>query len=644
MSKEHTFIKKWIDHNTKLFMKMYPDIDKKDIKKFLKKKVEENIQNRSAEIHNSYIHKSIKVDLLTVIDWIVDTKPILGGFGVFFKNQDQSINPDAVMLQNFINTRKAIKKYLHVYEAGSYEYKKVDREQMTEKINANSHYGAGGAKTSNFYNLYTAVSTTATGQSLTSTTTWAFENFIAGNFKFSSLDQCLTYIKNITGERYNLDDSFLPKVTVGLLIDYLRDKFYEYRDDNTPIIRKYLSRLSQSDLKRIYFKNNIREFSKTRKIRGMLDYVFMNTTDFKNPNKLPEETADELNKLWSYYKEFVLYNYPTFDRIRKFKTNKRKAVVGADTDSNMIYLGHDWVDFINKNVISVNDDLLERDKDTLLYISINTMCFFMTNMITEVLKKYTKGANILKDYRHFINMKNELLFMRAMFEKKKRYIASIRLREGTEIYPEKIDLKGVEFLKSTTRQATREYFVDIIRDKILYRKKINVAEVLNDLEQFEAIIYQSLTEGKKDFLIPKSVKEIEGYKDPFSQAGFLSVFAWNIIYPDNQIDLPEKIDLVKVNMSRIELIEDLQKTEPEIYERIVQGIFNSPIKEIAKKGITAIAVPRVFETVPEWIRPYIDYGTIVSDNLTKFQSVTTMLSLETAATADNKYFSNILKL
>jgi DNA polymerase elongation subunit (family B) len=121
---------------------MYPDLDKKEIKSFLKDVVEERVVNPKAQLHNNYAHMKMDVDLLSVIDWYEDKKPIAAGFGVFFKNQDQVLNPSAVMLQNFLDLRKVYKNQLKNYLETSYEYATFDRLQLTEKINANSYYGA----------------------------------------------------------------------------------------------------------------------------------------------------------------------------------------------------------------------------------------------------------------------------------------------------------------------------------------------------------------------------------------------------------------------------------------------------------------------------------------------------------------------
>src|SRR5690606_9638167 len=131
--------------------------------------------------------------------------------------------------------RKQYKKQLKVFPPGSYEYDTYDRLQLTEKINANSYYGASGATTSNFFNIYTATSTTATGQSLISTTEQAFEAFLSNNVLFTDLDECMLFLENIRKEKHKLDDRFLPNVSVELLIDHLAKTFYEFKEEYRPL-------------------------------------------------------------------------------------------------------------------------------------------------------------------------------------------------------------------------------------------------------------------------------------------------------------------------------------------------------------------------------------------------------------------------
>jgi uncharacterized protein with HEPN domain len=445
-------------------------------------------------------------------------------------------------------------------------------------------------------------------------------------------------------EKYEMNDNFLPNVSVELLIEHLSSIFYEYKEEYRYILFDYLIGLPQEVLNRAYFKNNIYEFSYLPRIRYKLVKTMSKIEEFKDPNKLPKNAKEDLEELWAYYRQFVFYNQFSFGRIHRLKNDKRKTVVTVDTDSNMLNL-NPWVEFMNRNVVSVNNHLLKRDKDQLRFISINMMCYFITNMITEVLQRYTKTSNILKEYRPKINMKNEFLFTRMVLSsKKKRYVSSQRLREGKEIYPEKLDVKGMDFVKSSTREETKQYFMKIIKDKIMYTQDINISEILRELEKFEGIIMSSLRKGEKSFLIPKSVKELEAYKDPYKEQGVRGVIAWNYLFPDTSIQLPEKIDIIKVKMTTPEEIEPLKDIDEEAYNRLMKHIFNGKNKKLAEKGVQIIAIPRNVESVPEWLLPFIDYDTIVNDNISRFYSVLESLGVETIKASDKKYFTNILKV
>lgn len=484
MSSKSPFIKEWCEHQVSIIKRVYPEVKEKDIKKFVKEQAESKFINRDVAIHNNYFHVKRQMTLLEVVEWIRDKQPLMAGFGMFYKNQEQSINPNAHMLMQFIKLRKEFKNQLHELQEGTYSYMTADRQQLTEKVNANSFYGCNGAKVSRFFNLYTASSVTLTGQSLNSTSGQAFEAFLKNAVKFYDLDNCFEYLENIRKESYKgADFSILPFITVTQVLERLKGMFYEYNDSYEYPIFRYLMSLNQKKLQAIYFKNNLYEFTKIPVIeeatirvlreidnfrdkdkipKKILDLVdldsYESTTDvpakvdgvevrdsivvtFKNPNVVPVEVKDELSDLWQLYRTFVFYNYSPIDRIHRMKNAPRKVVPMADTDSNFLHLDP-WVQHI-ESLIEADEELSAKDPTEMWFASINIMCFYLTKMINEVLWKYTTSCNVPEKYRSGINMKNEYLYSKLYTtDKKKRYIGSIRLREGTEIYPEKLDIKG----------------------------------------------------------------------------------------------------------------------------------------------------------------------------------------------------------
>ena len=639
----HIFIKEWKKKTRKILKQMHPEISKKEINLFLDEIIDTSLKDPECVIDNNYANVSIKSTLLEVYDWIKTTKPICGGFGVFYKNQHEIINPLAIMIQKFLTSRKLFKgKLRFIPDKTSYEYKTYDRKQMSEKVNANSIYGTFGNSISFLHNKYTAPSVTGTGQSLISTTELAFEAFMANNVAFNNINECITFISNIVLEEYTHDTDILPNVTVNDVFNRLVEMFYEYKDSYTETICEYISSLSQRDLNKIYFKNNLYEFSNINKIHNILNNIVHNSTEFKDPNKVPESIEGYLKELWSYCRDFVFYNYSPINRIQRLKNDKRKCVITIDTDSNMLNL-NPWVEFMFDNIIDPNSDFEGRDREELRFISINTMSYIITNMIGESLGKYTKNANIPEDYRDKINMKNEFLFSRMILSsKKKKYVSSIRLREGDEIFPEKVDMKGHEFMKSTATEETKNKFKNIVQHRILQSKEINISTILQDLELFENEIIKSLENGEHTYLIPKSVKELGAYADPLKEQGVRAIITWNYLHPDMSIELPAKVDIVKLTLNQDSELQKLKYKNPEVYSIIEKNILNNPNEKISSKGVPVIAIPRNVDKIPEWMLEFIDYDTLAYNVLKKFYPILGSLGLETIKTSKKEYFSNII--
>lgn len=644
-SKDYIFLERWKKENYKILHKMYPDISKKEIYSFLDDMINENIKNPKVIIDNNYIRKQINTDLLSTINWLENTNPIMAGHGVLYKNQHQVVNPLALMIQKFLTSRKKFKGQLRfIKDKNSYEYKTFDRKQLSEKISANSIYGTFGNVISFLFNMYTAPSVTGSGQSLISTTEQAFESFLANNTLFNSINECFTFLNNVLKEDYKIDSGFLHDVDIDKVFDRLVGNFYNYQSEYDELIYSFLNALDQDQLNKIYYKNNIYEFSMHQEILSLLLNIVRVTDEFKDPNKVPESAKPYLEELWRYYKQFVLYNHSPIDRIQRLKNDRRQVVLTIDTDSNFINL-NPWVEFMFNNVINNDYRCKGRDVENLRFISVNTMAYVITNMMQSVLGRYTKDSNIPKDYRHFINIKNEFLMSRVVLtSKKKRYFSSIRLREGDEIWPEKMDVKGHEFMKSTATEETKERFIDIIKEHIIKSKNINVVDVLKEIESFESEIIQSLRDGEKKYLIPNSVKELEAYSEPLRMQGVRAVIAWNYIYPDLELELPTKVDLVKLTLTEDSELNKLRRDFPDIYKTIEENILNNPDKRISSKGLGVIAIPRNIEKIPDWIIPFIDYDTITFNVLKKFYSVLESLGLDTIKTSKKEYFSNILNI
>lgn len=641
--KDYSFIRDWTKRQRQILLRTVPEATREQVDTLLDEALRAELKNPKGTIVNNYQHMEIPTDLLTLIDWMRTTKPIIGGFGVFYRNQDQVLNPVAAMLENFSKMRNAYKSKLWTTPKGSYEYRDLDSSQKTEKINSNSYYGASGAPTSMFFNIFTATSVTATAQSLISTTEQAFEMFMTNSVQFYDLDEAFEYMENVRNEKTKLPNHLIPNVGIDMIFDHMVAMFQDFRPEYERPLFDYLMSLSQNRMNRLYFKNNLYAFSALPLVLHPLQEMMEDMDEFTNPNKVPEDAKKPMNYLWTLYEEFVFYNHFTFERIDRLRYDKRKTVVVVDTDSNMLNL-HPWVEFVEREIVANSPNLQARNYDDFHFIAVNTICVMLTNVIRDVLARYCRDANIPKAYWHLIAMKNEYLFQRMIVANtKKRYVTTVKLREGTIVEPVEVDIKGFEFTKSSTHQEAKKKFTHILEERILFADEIDVPDILNDVDEFERSIRNSLLSGERDYLSPKSVKDFEAYKEPYSIQGVRAVIAWNNIYPDQEIQLPAKVDMVKIAINTKEDLEVIKDDFPEVYKRFHSHIFGHKHPKI-NKGIDVIAVPRHLDDIPGWIRHFMNVDTVVQDNLSKFYPILESLQVSIIQSSKGRYHSNILSI
>lgn len=653
------FFKRWIKEQKRKIKLVYPDIPEDDIEKFLEKEIDNNCKNPSCVLDNSYIHKQARASLLDIIDYIDQKKPILAGFGVMYKRQDQLATPEAIWLDETLAERKAIKKNLKTETPGTYEYMQVDNAQKNKKIVANAFYGANGNDSSFFYNNYTAPSVTATGQSLISTAETAFESFYANNVLYYKLDDVLLYISNIVHEEYKT--SILPEVTIDMVLEKLHSAFrYDFKltEKVQSVLVAVLKNLKQEDLKKIYYKANLFEFIKIPKVEKAFLKIFRTTKSFKDPNHVPEEIQDDLDDLWQLLKDCVMYDYPVPNRINRLKFEKRKVAVIIDTDSNMLNISkwlEYWMSFEYKDMQAENDA-------ELIYIVANSLCYIMTMLTKAFLHTFALHANIPDNYEGRLNMKNEFFYKRIITtNSKKHYVGIIRLREGKELIPEKLDAKGMDWAKATSSARTKDFFNNLIKKEILYSENIDTAKIFKEIWAFQDEIKASIRDGSKQFLTPISIKAPEAYANPWSTPGIRQVFFWNAIYPEMEIQLPDNVVLAELTLDRLIKVEEFSRRYPDIYHKLTEGVFLNPIfsryliaskirredptsifKAIAKY-VTSIAIP-INVDIPKWVLDYINMNKIMQSNVNKFIPITEALGLPALEThANEQVLSNIIE-
>ena len=205
-----------------------------------------------------------------------------------------------------------------------------------------------------------------------------------------------------------------------------------------------------------------------------------------------------------------------------------------------------------------------------------------------------------------------------------------------------MDTKGIEvFTKSTKTETTREALKKILMEDILKAPEINQLQVIKDIIIFEKQIVNSVRDGSKEFFKPAKIKSTNSYEDPMRNQGIKGAVAWNAIRQGTTLeglDLSERnaIDIAKVKINRL-TAENIKDSYPNIYNNII-NLFdsddNSPnahTVEIDKKtgkqkkkdnrtfkgSIDAISIPKD-TPVPDWLKEFIDYDSIIEDNIKGF--------------------------
>ena len=655
------------------------------------------MKNGKAAIDNNYKNKTINSTVLNICNYIIEREPIITAAGVMFKRHGTTPNPLEEVITEFLDARTIYKKEMLKHPKGSEQYEKYNLLQLLAKIDANGLYGAMGNKSCILYNLYVASSITAQGRACISTAGTFFEAFLANNVKFIDLDEIVTFIHNVCDletRRYNdifiLDRNISIEEVFNKLILTCDITKYIPTEDDLLIVWELLNNVSQVDLNRLYYKNNLYEFMENRYSLNM--YVTIMQTlqsPFLDPNEPNDEIKEQLDDFCDLLKEWVYYPHIFIDKQQRYSSMIRSVCILTDTDSTLISLdawyrfsleklrnvdmnirtqvtdAHDFilngsdtkiVDTIEKTDIDYNfvdDEVVEVKKyaepfiiipqENIRYSVINILAYCLYNIVNDYMELFTINAIAVRvDKKCLLIMKNEFLFKRVLLEasNKKRYATIQELQEGNKVPEEKeLDIKGMDIRKSTINPYTRSRMEKIIHEDILKADNIDLVHILKQLAIFENDIFNSLRSGEKLYCKPIKVKSIKAYDDPMRVVGIKQSIVWNALKDDDTpiIDLEQinNLDILKLNINKHN-IEDLKIKNEYAYNKVINLMSSNKYFE---KGIDSIAIPKD-QTFPDWMIDYIDYTTVINNNLSVFP----LESLRIYRGNNSNNYTNIISL
>lgn len=692
LNKSH-FLKEYRNQVCSVLRRKHPEWDHAKTKDMVEKIMMREFKNPDAKIENSYTHEAKETTLLSVIDWSIETKPIIAANGTFFKQHAKSRNPNALMLDEFLTDRKRIKKEMFAIEdEHSRVYKMKDLGQNNKKKLANSYYGGSGMKSSAFYNKFTAPCTTKSAQSVISTCETTFEAFLANNFNFADVNECFFWIDEVLKEECQ-PEAWVKRVGLEETYERLANVCLMTSEEEKQSLYDFLSTMDTDDLTKLYWKNNLIAFTDTHdEVKDLWDKIFQSVNDYEymkssvdwdvipekyrdeikksskpektwaaivdhekfyDPNNVPDSIKEYITRLNQIYMENVYVKYMYIDRVYKLKNFTRKVVTTIDTDSNILSLDT-FMEYCIDNLMHGD---YGRDKMDNIFIAVNTITYTITSVITTELLYYGEMSNVEEKIRPRYSMKNEFFFANLILAKvKKRYLSKVILREGHRLTTPKYDVKGFDFKKASTSKEASEFFMKLIEDVILEPDHVDVELLLERLQEFREEIRLTIKSGDLKYLPLGSAKELEAYDDPSREQGVRGALAWNAIYPDRAVEFPTKVAILKTNIYELEDIRELQTSNPEIYENIKTQIFEDKtgifVKrkkdgKISSEGLAVLGIPLQYK-IPEWIIPYIDYATVINSVMAPFKSVTETFNIpsidEGRTDRKSSGFSNIIRI
>ena len=359
---------------------------------------------------------------------------------------------------------------------------------------------------------------------------------------------------------------------------------------------------------------------------------------FLDPYKVPESIKDYIEEWVKLTHQFVYVDYITPDSIVKLNNHKRNTVLLVDTDSNIIN-SDIFAEFILDEIFP--GSTFNRSRLYNEMILINVLAATIANCVKSMLDLYGRCHNMDDASRAELTMKNEFMFRRFFIMKtKKRYAASIVLREGNMMLPFKLEIKGMDFIKAGVTDEVTTKFTNMLKKYILYVDTPDLHGMMKEIKMFEREIYHDLMNGGTKYLKSQQYKPEEGYskiKDNKgnvvgTKAWSLPVFrgseVWNILNPDKPINSLDRVSIVKLTVTKIEDVAKIRDKFPNEYNNIMSKIYGSNNPNIIKAGLKVICIPNSLHEIPEWIIPLIDYDVIISDVISSFRSVLDALNLE----------------
>ena len=213
----------------------------------------------------------------------------------------------------------------------------------------------------------------------------------------------------------------------------------------------------------------------------------------------------------------------------------------------------------------------------------------------------------------------EFYFLSALLTPNRRNYADWQLVQEGNIIPEseRLAVMGMPINKTTLPEDIKEKMQNILVEDILTADNIDQVKIMKKLIILEKEIFNSIMNKETIYYKPDNIASINSYsKNPYEVNGIVAAMIYNALRDEDMpaINLEErnKIIKIKINVDK-NSAERIKDKYPEVYEKLM-ALFDDP--NLGKK-VKIIALPVDVE-VPDWILEFVDYNSIINDNLKNF--------------------------
>ena len=368
-----------------------------------------------------------------------------------------------------------------------------------------------------------------------------------------------------------------------------------------------------------------------------------------------------LDEIYELIKEYVYYGYQYTDRLDRAENMYRSVSILTDTDSCFISFDG-WYRYILDKTYNIPMQIkeIEQDdntnkvwradvksydydfyKDEVIELQqtmqpevtgpsagyrcslINVMAHIMGRLSIDYMSRYSRNSNSLitaqgETRKSYFILKNEFQLKRALVTMVKKNYCSYQERQESAFVPieKALDIKGMPIRKVGIPEKTARRIEEILWNFVLNAENISQIEIIKQLAVLEKQIFESLMAGDKSYFKPQRVKASSAYADPMGQYTIKAAVAYNELRMKHEpiIDLTTRNSLliIKTTMS-MKNIAEIKDSFPDVYEKAVNLMATPEFKG----KISNIAIMES-EEVPEWVKPFIDYTTVINDNISSF--------------------------